>query len=59
MDQPETKTPHADRKSYSSPTIEPKGRVEDVTRWGNGWWSLLLGQQDKTWNHWATPGGGS
>ena len=59
MNQPETAPSNIQRKPYRSPTIESKGRVEDLTRWVNSWWSVLLGGGAETWNPWASPGGGS
>lgn len=47
------------KKPYSTPSIEPKGRVEEITRWIGGWWGEFFHGQGSGWNPWSRPGGGS
>ncbi|MEM6674435.1 MAG: hypothetical protein AAF726_16435 [Planctomycetota bacterium] len=62
MTTPQTNRSHADRpvkRNYTRPTVEARGRIEDLTRW--------VGQRQKVgnlpsaggWNIWTQPGTGS
>lgn len=47
------------KRAYSAPRIQPKGRVEDLTRWIGGKWGEFFNGQGSGWNPWASPGNGS
>lgn len=47
------------KRAYSSPSIRPMGRVENLTRWIGGKWGEFFNGQGTGWNPWAPPGGGS
>jgi hypothetical protein len=47
------------KRPYSTPTIQSRGRIEEMTRWVGGRWGEFFSGQGSGWNPWQAPGTGS